>query len=190
MTDKLNIAIITGSTRPNRVGDAVAEWVHAEASTRDDANFTLLKIADFDLPLLAEPEMAATGKYELPATRAWSTAVAPHDGYIFVTPEYNHSTSAALKNSIDALYAEWVNKSAAFVGYSWGDGIRPVEHLRQIMANFHVSCVRNQVGVNLGADYKDDVFTPRDHLTPGLHKTIDELLVWAQAMRSVRNDSK
>lgn len=190
MTETLNIAIITGSTRPNRVGDSVAEWVYQEACTRDDANFTLLKIADFNLPLLAEPEMPATGKYSLPETRAWSTAVAPHDGYIFVTPEYNHSTSAALKNSIDALYSEWVNKSAAFVGYSWSDGVRPIEHLRQIMANFHVSCVRSQVGVNLGADYQDDVFKPREHLTSGLHKTIDELLTWSKAMQSVRNESK
>ena len=111
------IAIVLGSTRPGRLGKAVAEWVLQRSAERTDAQFELLDVADFDLPLLDEPLPPSLGRHEHGHTRAWAEAVAGFDGFVFVTGEYNHSVPGALKNALDYLYAEWNNKAAAFVSY-------------------------------------------------------------------------
>ena len=113
----LKIAIIIGSTRPGRNGEAVAKWVYAIAQKRSDAEFELVDIKDFNLPLLDEPVPAAMGNYSKPHTKAWAAKIDSFDGYVFVTPEYNHGMNGALKNAIDFLYREWNNKAAGFVGY-------------------------------------------------------------------------
>jgi len=99
------IAIIVGSTRPGRKADAVARWVHDLAVTRDDATFEIVDLADYPLPLLDEAAGAGMGPlhYSQPHTKDWAATIAPFDGYVFVTPEYNHSTSGVLKNAIDFL---------------------------------------------------------------------------------------
>ena len=97
----LKLAIIVGSTRPGRNGEAVARWVHAIASKRDDAELEIVDIQDFDLPLLDEPMHPSQQQYSKPHTKAWAAKIDSFDGYVFVTPEYNHSTSGALKNAID-----------------------------------------------------------------------------------------
>src|SRR6476659_384141 len=130
----LKLAIIIGSTRPGRVGEAVARWVYELAKPREDAEFELVDIADFNLPLLDEPVPPSQGKYSKPHTKAWAAKVESFDGYVFVTPEYNHGTSGALKNAIDFLYAEWNNKAAGFVSYGGASGARAVEQLRLNLA--------------------------------------------------------
>jgi NAD(P)H-dependent FMN reductase len=131
------IAIITGSTRPGRHNEAVAKWVLDHAQRRDDAQFDLVDIADYGLAQLDEMMPASMGAYSQPHTHRWADTIASYDGFIFVTPEYNHSTSGALKNAIDFLYAEWNNKAAGFVSYGAAGGTRAVEHLRLIMAELH-----------------------------------------------------
>src|SRR5882672_4382248 len=111
------IAIILGSTRPGRNGEAVAKWVLGLANQRSDAEYELVDIAEFNLPHLDEPVPPSLGQYSKPHTLAWAEKIASFDGYVFVTPEYNHSTSGALKNAIDFLFAEWNNKAAGFVSY-------------------------------------------------------------------------
>src|SRR5260370_10104240 len=113
----LRIAIIIGSTRPGRNGEAVAKWVREIAQKRSDAEFGLVDIKDFNLPLLDEPIPAAMGNYSKPHTKAWGAKIDSFDGYVFVTPEYNHGMNGALNNAIDFLYREWNNKAAGFVGY-------------------------------------------------------------------------
>jgi len=108
----IKLAIIIGSTRPGRKAEAVARWVHEIAKKRSDAEFEIVDIKDFDLPLLDEPIPPSMGQYSHPHTKAWATKIASFDGYVFVTPEYNHGTSGALKNAIDYLYREWNNKAA------------------------------------------------------------------------------
>ena len=107
----MNIAIITGSTRPGRNNIAVARWVLELAARRADAQFELVDIADYELPLLDEAIPPALGRYSQAHTRRWAAKIASFDGYVFVAPEYNHGTSAALKNAIDYLYAEWNDKA-------------------------------------------------------------------------------
>ena len=99
------IAIILGSTRPGRNGEAVAKWVLDIAKQRSDAEYELVDIAEYKLPHLDEPMPPAMGQYSQPHTKAWAEKIASFDGFVFVTPEYNHSTSGVLKNAIDYLYA-------------------------------------------------------------------------------------
>src|SRR3989442_5227303 len=113
----LRIAIIIGSTRPGRKGEAVAKWAYQIAQERSDAESELVDIEYLNLPLLDEPMPPIMGQYTRDHTKTWSEKIASFDGYVFVTPEYNHATSGALKNAIDFLYAEWVIKAAGFIGY-------------------------------------------------------------------------
>src|SRR5882724_5840771 len=148
----LKVAIITGSTRPGRVSDAVAHWVYDIASKRSDAAFEIVDIKDFNLPLLDEPVPAAMGQYSQPHTKAWAAKIAEFDAFVFVTPEYNHSTSGALKNAIDYLFREWNDKAAGFVGYGGLGGGRAVEQLRLVMGEIKVADVRAQVALSMYDD--------------------------------------
>src|SRR3977135_2592883 len=128
----IKIAIILGSTRPGRNGEAVAKWVYEVTKRRNDAEFELVDIKDFNLPLLDEPVPPIMGQYSKPHTKRWAAKIAVFDAYVFVTPEYNHGTSGALKNAIDFLFAEWNNKAAGFVSYGGASGARAVEQLRLV----------------------------------------------------------
>src|SRR5947209_12901594 len=143
----LKIGIIIGSTRPGRNGEAVAKWVYENAKKRSDAEFELVDIKDFNLPLLDEPVPPSMGHYSKPHTKVWAAKIDSFDAYVFVTPEYNHGTSAALKNAIDFLFKEWNNKAAGFVGYGSALGARAVENLRLVMGELQVADVRAQVGL-------------------------------------------
>ena len=158
------IGIIVGSTRPGRNGEAVARWVHELASQRTDAEFEVVDIADFGLPLLDEPVPASMGVYSQPHTRAWAEKIDSLDGFVFVTAEYNHAPTGALKNAIDFVYGEWNDKAAGFVGYGSAGGVRAVESLRLIMGELQVADVRTQVALSLATDFENySVFTPGDH---------------------------
>jgi multimeric flavodoxin WrbA len=112
------IGIILGSTRPNRNGEQVARWVFDVASQRDDAQFELVDLRDYPLPHLDEALPASFGQYQNEHTRQWADKIASFDGFVMVTPEYNHGTSGVLKNAIDYLYAEWNNKAVGFVSFN------------------------------------------------------------------------
>src|SRR6266498_2382141 len=137
----LRIAIIIGSTRPGRNGEAVAKWVHEIAQKRTDAEFELVDIRDFNLPLLDEPAPPSMGQYSKPHTKAWAAKINSFDAFVFVTPEYNHGICGALKNAIDFLFKEWNNKAAGFVGYGGAGGVRAVESLRLVMGELKVADV-------------------------------------------------
>ena len=145
----MRIGIILGSTRPGRNGEAVAKWTYEIASKRTDAEYELVDIADYGLPLLDEPVPPSMGQYSKEHTKRWAAKIASFDGFVFVTPEYNHGTSAALKNAIDFLFAEWNNKAAGFVGYGSAGGARAVESLRLVMGELMVADIRLQVMLSL-----------------------------------------
>lgn len=183
----IRIAIVVGSTRPGRLGESVAKWVYGIARKRKDAEFELVDIQDYDLPLLDERIPPSQGQYSQPHTWAWAERIAPFDGFVFVTPEYNHSTSAALKNALDYLYAEWNNKAAGFVSYGSASGARAVEHLRLIMSELQVATVRSHVGLSLYTDFENfSVFKPDPRHTASVNGMLDQVVAWSGAMRSVR----
>ena len=181
------IAIILGSTRPGRNGKQVADWVLAQAARRDDAEFELVDLADYALPHLDEPMSAMTGQYSNHHTRQWSEKIAQFDGYVFVTPEYNHSTSGVLKNAIDYLYAEWNNKAAALVGYGGVGGARAIEHLRLVLAELQVATVRQTLTLSLMTDFEDfTTFAPSRQQVALLDTLFDQLVAWSDALEDVR----
>jgi len=184
----LRIGIIIGSTRPGRKSEAVAKWVYGIARERNDAEYELVDLADYHLPLLDAPIPPSAGRPHPPHAEAWAKKIASLDAFVFVTPEYNHSTSAVLKNAIDFLYPEWNNKAAGFVSYGSAGGVRAVEHLRLIMAEVQVATVRSQAWFSLMTDFKDwTEFTP----TPGKEKSVammlDQLVAWGGALKGLRS---
>ena len=183
----LKLAIIIGSTRPGRVGEAVGRWVNEIAQKRSDAQFELVDIKEFDLPLLDEPVPPSMGKYSQEHTKKWAAKIASFDGFVFVTPEYNHGISGALKNAIDFLFAEWNNKAAGFVGYGSAGGVRAVEHLRLVMAEVQVATVRNQVMLSLRDDFENySTFKPRDFHEKTVGQVFDQVIAWGGALRPLR----
>jgi NAD(P)H-dependent FMN reductase len=183
----LKVAIILGSTRPGRNGEAVAKWAYEVARKRRDADFEFVDIKDFNLPLLDERMPPVMGQYTHQHTRTWSEKIASFDAYVFVTPEYNHGTSAALKNAIDFLYHEWTNKAAGFIGYGGTAGARAVEHLRLVMAELQVATVRAQVGLSMLTDFENfSVFKPAPHHEGAVNAMLDQVIAWGGALRALR----
>lgn len=182
----VKIGIIIGSTRPGRVGEGIAEWVFERSKLRNDAEFELVDIKDYDLPLLDEPKSASTQEYSKEHTQRWSAKIAEFDGYVFVTPEYNHSVSAALKNALDYLYIEWANKAAGFVSYGTIGGARAVEALRTIMAQFRIADVREQVMFFLADDMEGGVLKPKPRQEKSLDILFDQVITWSTALKTLR----
>jgi NAD(P)H-dependent FMN reductase len=183
----MRIAIIIGSTRPGRKAEAVAKWVCEIAQNRSDVEFELVDIKDFNLPLLDEPLSPIMGQYTHQHTKDWSAKIASFDAYVFVTPEYNHATSGALKNAVDFLYHEWVNKAAGFVGYGGASGTRAVENLRLIMGELQVADVRAQVGLSLFTDFENfSVFKPAPQQEKSVNDMLDQVIAWGGALKTLR----
>lgn len=183
----LRIGIIIGSTRPGRKGADVARWVYEIAQKRSDAEFELVDIKDFNLPLLDEPMSPMMGQYTQEHTKAWSAKIASFDAYVFVTPEYNHATSGALKNAIDFLYHEWANKAAGFVSYGGASGTRAVENLRLVMGELQVADVRAQVGFSLFTDFENfSVFKPAARHEKSVNDMLDQVIAWGGALKTLR----
>lgn len=182
------IQIITGSTRPGRVNKQVAEWVYDIASQREDLDVELVDIADFNLPLFDEPISPAMGQPAVNEhTINWQAKVDEADGYIFVTPEYNHSVSGALKNAIDFAYPQWNNKAAGFVSYGSASGVRAVEHLRGIMGEIQIADVRQGVMFDLAGDFENySTHNPKDQHVQQANTMLDQLTAWATALQTVR----
>jgi NAD(P)H-dependent FMN reductase len=184
----IRIAIIIGSTRPGRKAEAVGRWVHGIAKNRSDAEFELVDIQDFNLPLLDEPVPPSLGQYSQPHTKAWAAKIASFDAYVFVTPEYNHGIPGALKNAIDFLYQEWNNKAAGFVSYGSASGVRSVEQLRLVMGELQVADVRAQVMLSLYTDFEDfTTFKPAGFHEKSLNAMLDQLVSWGRALKTVRS---
>jgi NAD(P)H-dependent FMN reductase len=183
----IKIAIIVGSTRPGRNGEAVAKWVYEVAKKRSEAEFELVDIKDFNLPLLDEPVPPSLGQYSKPHTKVRAAKIDNFDAYVFVTPEYNHGTSGALKNAIDFLFAEWNNKAAGFVSYGSAGGARAVEQLRLVLAEVQIATVRNQVLLSLFTDFENfSVFKPGPQLDTSVNAMLDQLVAWGGALKTLR----
>lgn len=185
----IRVAIVIGSTRPNRNGEAVAKWVYEIAKERTDAEFELVDLLDFNLPLLDEPASPVMHQYTKQHTKDWSAKIASFDAFVFVTPEYNHSTSGALKNALDFLYTEWNNKAAGFVGYGSLGGARAVEHLRLIMAELQMADVREQVALSLFTDFENySVFKPAPSHEKKVNTLLDQVMSWGTALKRIREE--
>jgi NAD(P)H-dependent FMN reductase len=183
----IRIGIILGSTRPNRNGEQVAKWVLEHASRRDDAEFELVDLLDHPLPHLDEPLPPTFGNYQNDHTKQWAKKIASLDGFVMVTPEYNHGTSGVLKNAIDFLYAEWNNKAVGFVSYGSVGGARAAEHLRLVAGELQMADVRQQVALSIITEFEDfAVFKPGDYNVEALNTMLDQIIAWSTALAPLR----
>ncbi|MEV7985662.1 NADPH-dependent FMN reductase [Micromonospora sp. NPDC085948] len=196
----LRIGLIVGSTRPGRRGAAIARWAmevteRHEAVRAGDAVCTLVDLAEQELPLLDEPVPALFGDYRHPHTRRWAAVVDACDAFVFVTPDYNRSIPAALKNGIDYLYAEWTDKVAGVLSYGVQGGNRAADHLRAILTEVRTVVVPTGVALSIftdfdstGADPGDPTagrFAPGDGREAELSAMLAEVVTWSRARRSV-----
>ena len=176
---KLNIGIIIGSTREGRVSPQVAQWVKQIADARNEANYTILDIADYNLPFL--------GTADAPGATEWSKAVNAQDGFVFIVQEYNHSITGALKNALDYLRVEWNNKAAGIVSYGSVGGARAAEHLRGILGELLVADVRVHPALSLFTDFENgSVFTPKEVQADSVNQMLDQVIPWSTALKTIR----
>jgi NAD(P)H-dependent FMN reductase/ketosteroid isomerase-like protein len=181
------IGIVLGSTRPGRMGDQVARWVHERAEQRTDAEFELIDLRDHPLPHLEEPP-GFSGQYEDERTRAWAAVVAACDGFVFVTPEYNHSVPGVLKNAMDHVHVEWNTKAAGFVSYGGVGGARSVEQLRLVCGALQLADVAPQVTLPLATEFENrTVFKPGEYQLAALDTVLDHVVAWSTALAPLRS---
>lgn len=185
----MKIGIIMGSIREGRANEGVSKWVKEVADNYSfDAEFELVDLKDYPLPLFAEPASPAYTS-DLNAKeqqQPWAEKMTELDGYIFVTPEYNHGISSALKNALDYVYNELNDKAAGIVSYGSAGGVRSAEQLRTFLSEFQVAHVRTQPALSLFYDWNDEGFNPSDAQKDALEQMLDQLSYWAPAMNSVR----
>lgn len=179
------IAVIIGSTRPNRVGAKVADWFFETAKKAEDAEFELVDLADYKLPILDEPTPGGTTHEH---SQKWSSKIAEFDGFVFVTPEYNHGIPGSFKNAIDFLNREWQHKPVSYVSYGVIGGHRAVEQLRQVAAQFKMYDLREQVSIPVPWELFDESgkLQADDKYGDSANRVIEEISFWAEEFKSSR----
>ncbi|MFD4765223.1 NADPH-dependent FMN reductase [Streptomyces niveus] len=179
----LRVAVIIGSTREGRLGDAIARWFVERAAKRDDLAVSVVDLADFDFPVrypdrVTEPMADFTAEVD----RA--------EAFVVVTPEYNRSFPASLKQAVDYAYDEWQTKPVAFVSYGHGSGgLYAVEGLRSVFTELHTVTLRNGVSINLfdcGDDVLDVDAATEEHRDRAASVLLDQLGWWGLALREAR----
>ncbi|TWT06515.1 NAD(P)H-dependent oxidoreductase [Planococcus sp. CPCC 101016] len=177
----LNIGIILGSTREGRLSPQVGNWVKELADKRGDANYTIIDIADYKLPLLGENGGDASG------AAGWSEAVAKQDGFVFIAQEYNHSITGSLKNALDYLRVEWNNKAAGIVSYGSVGGARAAEHLRGILGELSVADVRVHPALSLFTDFENgSELKAAPVQADSVNQMLDQVIPWSTALKTIR----
>jgi len=134
------LRIIVSSTRPNRIGHKVTQWVSEQAAP-EQWEVKILDLAEIDLPFLDEEDAPMKGNYTQPHTKAWASEMVESDAVVVVTPQYNRSFPAPIKNAVDYLFAEWNSKPVALVGYGWSGGTEAVEDLTKVLTHVKADVV-------------------------------------------------
>lgn len=190
MSSKPKIGIIMSTTRPGRFGDVPTQWIFDIARQRHDAEFEVVDLRDYPIPMFEERLPLVYAPVENPVAKRWAAKMASLDGYIFVTAEYNHSITGVLKNALDHLYPEMQRKPAAFVGYGGVGGARAVQHLRHILAEQHVAGLKPAVHIGLmemiGMLREGKTMAHFPHLAEAAKPMLDDLVWWTNSLRAGR----
>ncbi|WP_102029215.1 NADPH-dependent FMN reductase [Salirhabdus sp. Marseille-P4669] len=186
--ENLKIGIVIGSVREGRNGEVVAKWVYDFATKRNDrVEYEIVDLKEYPLALLGA-NVADNEKHKAEmAAKDWSDKIASFDGYIFITPEYNHAIGGALKNALDYLNPEVNNKVAGLVGYGSLGGARAHENMRLILGELQVADVRTAVTFSLMTDFENmSTFTPADYHADNANQMLDQVIAWARAFKQIR----
>jgi NAD(P)H-dependent FMN reductase len=188
-SDMLDLKIIIASTRPGRKGPAVASWIYERAKQNSAFNTKLLDLAEINLPFLDEAAHPRLQKYEKQHTKDWSREIGAADAFIVVTPEYNFSFPATIKNALDFLYLEWNYKPMAFVSYGGlSGGMRSVQLLKQVVTTLKMMPLAEAVNIPMFAKHIDEQgkFNSDEILDKSADTMFAELQKWAEAMKAMR----
>jgi NAD(P)H-dependent FMN reductase len=183
------LQVIIGSTRPGRVGSAVADWIIERARARGDFEVEVADLAVLNLPIFDEPNHPRLRRYVNQHTRDWSEMVERSDAFIFVIPEYNYGFNAATKNAIDYLHQEWQNKPAGIVTYGGvAAGTRAAQMLKQVMSALKIVPVTDSVNIPFVGEKLDEDgrLKPNEIMEGAAAAMLDELARWTQALRPLR----
>ena len=185
--DKLKIKVILGSTRPERFGEKPANWITEKASAINEFEVELLDLRDYPMPFFEEPVSPAQSNFETPEgiVADWTKKIDEADGFIMVTPEYNHGPSAVLKNAIDYTFYPWHKKPVGFVSYGLVGGSNAVQQLRQNIAEVQMASVRTAVLIPDPWDIKpDDSLEKHDRVADSM---LSELFWWSKTLKAGRS---
>jgi len=190
--DTLNIKVILASIRDDRFGDKPAMWITGLAKKIDGISVELLDLKDYQLPMFAEKTSPkyVEGSYGNSSVDAWANKITEGDGFIIVTPEYNHGYPSSLKNNIDYLYKEWVRKTVCFVGYGGTGGARAIQQLCEVAIELQMAPIRDSVHIFNPWTLVDE----RGDLKPGVldnnqksaELMLDQLVWWTKALKTAR----
>lgn len=186
----LKLQTIICSTRPGRVGPSVAVWFNEFVKEHGKFDAVLIDLADFNLPVLDEPNHPIMQKYQHEHTKVWSASVAAADAYAFVTPEYNYGPTPALVNALNYLYREWNYKACGFVSYGgMAGGVRSVQVSKLQVTAVKMMPMAEGVAVPMVAQLIDDkrVFTANDLIKKAATQMLDELHRWTEALKPMRS---
>jgi NAD(P)H-dependent FMN reductase len=187
-----NLKIIIGSTRAGRKGPAVAAWVNEFTKKYSEFNSELIDLAEVNLPLLDEPNHPSMKQYQNEHTKRWSAIVDSADAYILVTPEYNFSMPASVKNALDYVYQEWNYKPMAFVSYGGiSGGMRSTQMIKEVVTTLKMVPVMEAVTITFFNKYIDDQnrFTANETLEKSADTMIKALLKWTKALKPMREST-
>lgn len=191
-SDALKVALIVGSTRPNRFADVPARWIVDGAAARDDISLEVLDLRDWELPFYNDPKkaMAHATAVPDPIVAQWRQKIAEFDGFIATAAEYNHAPTAVLKNAFDWVHFEWAQKPISYVGYGGVGGARAVEQLRMVAVELRMAPVKYAVHIGmepfLGLLLQGKTLDEYDHIVKARAAMFDELVWWGRALRSAR----
>ena len=183
------IKVIVGSTRTNRFGEQPASWVMELTKEYPEHTFELVDLKDINLPFLDEPNPPLAGDYTHPHTKDWAQIIEPADGFIIVTPEYNHGVPAALKNALDFLAKEWFYKPVSFVSYgATGGGIRAVEHLRASAIWLRMIPLSDELALTnyWGQLDENGKYQPTEGQIADAKRLIQNSIFWATELKPIR----
>jgi len=183
------LQVIIGSTRPGRVGSAVADWIIDRARSHGDFEVEVTDLAVLNLPIFDEPNHPRLRWYVNQHTKDWSEIVERSDAFVFVIPEYNYGFNAATKNAIDYLNQEWQNKPAGIVSYGGvAAGTRAAQMLKQVMSALKIVPVTDSVNIPFVGQKldQDRRLKPTEVMEAATAAMLDELARWAQALRPLR----
>ena len=183
------LQIIVASTRPGRVGLPVADWVTARAQAHGAFELDVVDLVELALPFMDEPNHPRLRRYEHQHTKDWSARVQAADAFVFVTPEYNHSYNAPLKNAIDFLHSEWEYKPVGFVSYGGiAAGTRALQALKPVVTVLKMTPVTEAVNVPFVRQFMtdDEVFVPNEVLEQAADAMLAELVRVETALRPLR----
>ncbi|GAB3854732.1 NAD(P)H-dependent oxidoreductase [Nocardioides maradonensis] len=183
------LQIIVASTRPGRRGDAVAHWIADVAQAHAGFEVELVDLAEVGLPLLDEPHHPSMQRYTQDHTRAWSSTVARADAFVIVTPEYNHSFPASLKNALDFLFVEWADKPVGLVSYGGvSGGLRSVASLKPVLAALRMVPAVEAVSIpSFASRIEHDAFVPDAGLDGAAKAMLDEMSRLTAALAPLRD---